>query len=411
MGMRPLLAALLILLAVPHARAQGAAETDRYRNLIAETLGVRDKAVDAKVARYWHSLFEGGPEETVYFAGPANAQGPTAYIVDINNEDVRTEGMSYGMMIAVQTGHKAAFDALWNWAASNMRYADGPMKGYFRWQCARAGCTRDAMPASDGEAYFATALFFAAHRWGNGKGIYDYEAQANAILDTMLHKEEMNGGVVAGARDMFDHAHHQVVFVPSGRFADFSDPSYHLPAFYEYWARWAKGWQGRQAEDRAFWIETARESRRVFARATHPATGLAPDYAHFDGTPVPWGGHGDFRFDAFRTAVNWAVDWSWWRVDPEAVARTDRLQAFFEKQGMDSYPSQYRIDGTPLSADRSAALIASNGAASLAASDPRAKQFVKALWELEPPSGRYRYYNGLLQFMALLHASGRFRAW
>ena len=30
------------------------------------------------------------------------------------------------------------------------------------------------------------ALLFAAHRWGNGAGIYDYESEANAILDTML---------------------------------------------------------------------------------------------------------------------------------------------------------------------------------------------------------------------------------
>ena len=113
--------------------------------------------------------------------------------------------------------------------------------------------------------------------------------------------------------------------------------------------------------------------------------------------------------DAFRTAVNWAVDHAWFGPQPEAVARTDRLQAFFERAGMETYPNQYRIDGTPLSADRSAGLIASNGAASLAASHPRRLAHVAALWALEPPSGRGRYYNGLLQFMAMLHASGNFR--
>ena len=70
-----------------------------------------------------------------------------------------------------------------------------------------------------------------------------------------------------------------------------------------------------------------------------------------------------------------------------------------------------RIDGAPLSTDRSSGLIASNGAASLAATHPRAKAFVAALWAIEPPSGRFRYYNGLLEFMAMLHASGRFRAY
>ena len=109
--------------------------------------------------------------------------------------------------------------------------------------------------------------------------------------------------------------------------------------------------------------------------------------------------------------MNWAVDQAWWGTDPAAVERTDRLQAFFERQGLGLYPSQYRIDGAPLSSDRSTGLIASNGAASLAASPPRRHEFVAALWALEPPHGRWRYYNGLLQFMAMLHASGRFRAW
>jgi oligosaccharide reducing-end xylanase len=268
---------------------------------------------------------------------------------------------------------------------------------------------RDAVPASDGEEYFAMALLFAAHRWGNGRGIYDYESEANAILDTMLHKEEMNGGTVAGVTNMFDRTQRQIVFVPVGPMAGFTDPSYHLPAFYELWGRWARGWRGRRDEDRAFWRAAAARSRRLFAQATHPATGLAPDYSEYDGRPRAIGGHGDFRFDAFRTAVNWSVDQAWWAADPEAPARSDRLQAFFERQGMASYPNQYRIDGTPLSSDRSDGLVASNGAASLAATQPRARAFVMALWALEPPRGRARYYEGMLQFLVMLHASGHFR--
>ena len=34
-----------------------------------------------------------------------------------------------------------------------------------------------------------------------------------------------------------------------------------------------------------FWAEAAQASRDFFQKATHPETGLAPDYANFDGTP------------------------------------------------------------------------------------------------------------------------------
>jgi hypothetical protein len=39
-------------------------------------------------------------------------------------------------------------------------------------------------------------------------------------------------------------------------------------------------------------------------------TGLMPDYAEFDGSPIdPWdGGHDAFRFDAWRNGMNVAVD-------------------------------------------------------------------------------------------------------
>lgn len=407
-----LLLACLIGPVSAHAQTSGSAISGVYRNLFAEGPAPRSETeIDAKLDRYWRSLFEGDENSRIYYPAAPTAHGPAAYILDVGNKDVRSEGLSYGMMIAVQMDRKAEFDALWNWAYTHMRYASGPREGYFRWQCTSDGCPRDAVPASDGEEYMATALFFAAGRWGSGTGIYDYESQANAILDVMLHKEDMNGGVVAGVTNMFNLTHKQIVFVPHGDNAGFTDPSYHLPAFYEIWARRAAGWQGRQVEDRAFWTEAANVSRNLFAKAAHPQTALTPDYSEFDGRPKVMNGHEDFRFDAFRSAVNWSVDHAWWGKDPEAVARTDRLQAFFESRGMETYENQFRIDGTALSGDRSSGLIASNGAASLAASHPRAQKFVDAMWQLEPPKGEWRYYNGLLEFMALLHASGRFRAW
>lgn len=54
--------------------------------------------VNKKVSDAWNQLFHGNPKtQAVYYQ-----MTPTkAYIEDIGNGDVRTEGMGYGMMIAL----------------------------------------------------------------------------------------------------------------------------------------------------------------------------------------------------------------------------------------------------------------------------------------------------------------------
>ena len=102
----------------------------------------------------------------------------------------------------------------------------------------------------------------------------------------------------------------------------FTDPSYHLPAFYELWARWGP------AADRAFWSRAADISRAFFVKTTNPTTGLAPVYANFDGTPhqTRFLQSTVFGYDSWRTASNWSVDWSWWQKAPQEQELSDRIQ-------------------------------------------------------------------------------------
>jgi endo-1,4-beta-D-glucanase Y len=389
--------------------AGAAFESGVYRDLFAEC-GRSAQVVAAKIDAAWQSLFASTDDDRrVYYPAGENEHGPMAYVKDIGNGDIRSEGMSYGMMIAVQLDKKAEFDAIWNWAKTHMQHQQGVWKGYFSWHNRDDGTPIDMNPASDGEEWIATALFFAAGRWGDGDGIYSYREEADAILNTMLHKTEMLTESTS-VTNMFDHTEKQVVFVPSGQEATYTDPSYHLPAFYELWGRWTAGYGGRQEEDRQFWLAAAQTSREFFQKASHPATGLAPDYANFDGTPRAVNGHGDFRFDAFRTISNVAVDYAWFGADERERALCDRLQAFFAARP--GYVNQYTLDGQPLSTDRSPGLIAMNAVAGLAATDQeRAGTFVDALWELRPPTGKWRYYDGLLYTLALLYASGNFRVY
>jgi len=244
------------------------------------------------------------------------------------------------------------------------------------------------------------SLFFAAHRWGNGEGIFNYEAEAQTLLSHMLHKNEGGDDSVT---PMFNRKEYQVVFTPHAPGAAFTDPSYHLPAFYELWTRWAA-----DPADREFLARLAPTSRLLFKRAAHPLTGLMPDYTSFDGKPFVKRGHENFLFDAFRTISNVALDYSWFGRDEWQVTQSNRVLAFLAAQGPNC-PNNFTLDGKPLSKDFSHGLFAMAAVGALAADSPDAKLFVQRLWDMPIPSGVERYYDGLLYTLSLLQVSGRYQ--
>ena len=378
----------------PIPASVGAVSTGKYRNLFKE-LGYSDAEIDKKVESAWQKFFYGTDDERIYY--PVGED--MAYIYTADTDDVRSEGMSYGMMICVQMDKQEEFDRLWKWAKTHMQHKSGEFKGYFAWQMNTNGTIKDNTPAADGEEYFATSLLFASARWGNGEGIYNYNKEAQEILKTMLHQADDGQGV-----NMFNKEHKMPVFCPIGNAATFSDPSYHLPAFYEVWAREAE-------QDNDFWSEAAEASRQHFKDATNEKTGLGPDYSEYSGAAKNEGNHGDFRFDAWRIAANIACDYAWWAQDDWATTHANRIQSFFYDQGVDSYGNQWSLDGKNLSPDHSPGLVAMNATASLASSDKKSWSFLEDLWNISPTTGKYRYYDGCLYMMGLLHCSGKFQAY
>jgi oligosaccharide reducing-end xylanase len=434
----------------------GAYKTGHYPDLFAE-IGHRPAESRAKIEKAFQQLFHGdGQEQRVYFEMGANANGPLAYITDWANNDARTEGMSYGMMIAVELNKKREFDAIWNWANTYMLITDpkNPAVGYFAWSMNTDGTPRSTGPAPDGEEYFVMSLYFAAHRWGNGKGIYNYQAEADKILRGMRHHAVLTGtspfrihpddapfvmpdhpwpspnntdrereAVAEGKpADGWWHRwpggpyketigptvndpYFMIRFVPNAE-EGFTDASYHLPAFYELWARWGP------KEDRAFWAKAADVSRDMFSKVTGRETGLTPDRNNFDETQIV-GRDGTptlFGYDSWRSVSNWSVDYLWWKKDRREAALSDRLQKFLYGQGINTFADRYTLDGQPLSTRHSTGMVATTAVGSLAATPgPVSKAFLKALWEVPVPSGEQRYFDGMLYLMSLMHLSGNFR--
>lgn len=373
----------------------------QYRNVFQE-IGIDREETEKRLEEIKQQFFYGKEEERLYFP----VGDDMGYITDTGNHDVRTEGMSYGMMLCVQLDMHGEFDRLWKWAKTYMWMAEGENEGYFAWSCALDGTKNAHGPAPDGEEFFAMALFFASHRWGDGDGIFNYSSEAKEILRACLHKGE-NGRQGA---PMWNRENYQILFVPG---VDYTDPSYHLPHFYELFSLWA------YEEDRAFWRKAAEASRRFLIKACHKKTGFSAEYAEFDGTPMrrplPWtkDRHDWFYSDAYRTAANIGLDYEWFGRDEGQCQAARAIQEFLLEDAKRGTYHIYEVDGRIAgeSALHPVAVTSTVAASVLAASADCGREWVKRFWELPMRTGDRRYYDNCLYFFAFLALSGNYRIW
>lgn len=382
-------------------------QSGKYTNTFIDA-GYKKADINKKIDKTYHDLFE-GPNRVYFEVGDS-----MAYVSDIKNHDARTEGLSYGMMIAVQLNKKEVFDRIWRWTKKYLQHPDGPSKGYFAWSINPETMKKNSEgTASDGELYFVTDLLFASNRWGNSTGI-NYYAEARNILDAMWSKDGTNG-----IHNIINTEHKQISFTPERNNYNWTDPSYHVPSFFEIWALYAK--DGHEQ----FYKDCADTARAFLHRTCDPVTGLNPDYAEFSGAVhiAPWMPPG-FRYDSWRVPMNIAMDYAWFGKDKawqEDYAK--KIQNFLRSKGINKFEDQFNTDGsTPkeiLQAGgfkklrHSLGLVATAATTAMITKDKSSFDFVQELWnsKLEPYEDGYfdPYYDGLLYLFSLMHLSGKYQ--
>jgi len=386
---------------------KGAWETGKYRNVFLEA-GYKQSEIDAKLTKAYYDVFE-GPAKVYFEVGDS-----MGYVSDVKNHDARTEGLSYGLMVAVQLNKKDVFDRLWRWTKKCMQHQGGASDAYFAWSVEpKTGKHNSEGSASDGELYFVTDLLFASNRWGNNTGI-NYYAEARRILDAMWSKDG-----TGGVKNVINVEHKQINFVPNNWGYGWTDPSYHLPAFFEVWAEY-----GNDGHEQ-FYRDCADTSRVFLHRACHPVTGLTTDYTTFSGAPKAMNKMGDaFRYDSWRVPMNIAMDYSWYGKDNKWQQDYGKnFQNFLFCRGIDTFEDQFNADGTlpawilPAGGYQklrhSLGLVSTSAAASLMGTQAKSWKFVDAVWnaKLEPYSDGYfdPYFDGLLYLFSVMHLSGNYR--
>jgi oligosaccharide reducing-end xylanase len=367
--------------------------------------GISDEMAYERCMEIFNTIFYGDEGERVY----TPVGDDLGYIEDTGNHDVRTEGMSYGMMMCVQMDRQDEFNRLWKWARTYMYMDKGPNQGYFAWSCQTNGEKNSYGAAPDGEEFFIMDLIFAGNRWGNGEGIFDYHAEARNLLHTCINK----GYDGTPGRAMFDAETGYIRFIAE---EDFSDPSYHLPHFYELYAQVA------DEKDAEFCKRAAVESREYWKKACHPVTGFSAEYAEYDGSPhrpvkdydIYNGRHDWFYSDAYRTILNIAIDSVWFGCSEWAKEEADKYISFFERpENQDDWDHIFEVDGTKLSENalHPVAIIATNASTGVIVDNEKTAKWVKRFLETPLRLGDRRYYDNCLYFFSYMILSGNYKIW
>lgn len=165
----------------------------KYRNVFLEAGISRDEIENRVEETFWEIFY--GPDK-FYFE---NGDG-TGYVMDTGNYDVRTEGMSYAMMMCVQLGKKKEFDALWKWARTYMYMEEGENKGYFAWSVHPDGQKNSYGPAPDGKSFLQWLYFLQHIVLVMGREFSVIQKKQGIYCPLVYIKERMAWGLLCGIR-------------------------------------------------------------------------------------------------------------------------------------------------------------------------------------------------------------------
>jgi endo-1,4-beta-D-glucanase Y len=241
-----------------------------------------------------------------------------------------SEGIGYGMLLAVYAGDQPTFDKLWQYS---QLWLDG--NGLMNWYINAEGtATLGDGAASDADEDIAFALVMADTRWGGSGSLgTSYSALAKKLIGLIWQYE-------------VDHTRADVL-IPGDSFGDGSiiNISYFAPAYYRVF--------GRFTGDSARWDAVAKTSYTVIERTLNAqngnaSNGLVPAWSTPEGVPTAPAGQTQIfhQLDSCRTPFRIAQDYCWF-AEPRALAYLQKVGSFYSTIGAAAIVDGYELNGTP----------------------------------------------------------------
>lgn len=290
-----------------------------------------------------------------------------------------SEGIGYGMLLAVNMADRPLFDNLWGYFSIH-RNANGLIK----WKIRADGTDYAQDAATDADEDIAFALVCADQQWGSG-GAINYLQEAITLIDAIYEHE-------------VDHA--TFALKPGDAWGSRTtvNPSYLIPAYYRIFRQVAQ-------DDR--WLNVVQKSYEILQAAAHPTTGLLPDWCLPEGGPDPQeSSEGyEYRYNASRTPWRIALDYLWFGVESARV-RAEALTAFANSKGITNIEDGYRLDGTLVGSNHNSAFVGPFAAGSMAV--PSYQTFCDAAYQENVLVPGDSYYNASLRALTLFLLTGNF---
>jgi endo-1,4-beta-D-glucanase Y len=239
-----------------------------------------------------------------------------------------SEGMGYGMLIAVYLNDQAMFESFWQYVALHAN-----ANGLMDWEISPTGTVTGTGAATDGDEDMAFALVMADRQWGRGNLAESYLDSARRLIEAIWAHE-------------VDHEHGDVLLPGDSWSADAPlNPSYFAPAYYRTFGTVT----GKTAE----WNRVVTSSYDVIEKSLNATNGnatngLVPAWCDGSGAPkVPFdNGPTHFQLDACRTPFRIGQDYCW-SGEPRARAYLAKISAFYSGIGAANIVDGYDLDGTP----------------------------------------------------------------
>lgn len=289
-----------------------------------------------------------------------------------NNNDTVSEGIGYGMLLAVYADDEPTFSGLLNYAKKHY-----DQKGLMNWNINDSGSTIGQGSAADADADMAYAMTLASDKWQGKSYTNDSKNMIQAIMkNEVTDKNLLNPGDNWGATKTVN-------------------PSYLSPSYYIAF--------GKISGDNR-WTDVYNSTLKWLSQVSNPSTGLVPDWssADFSDPDVNFDKYkNSFYYDALRTPIR-LLHTVKMNNDSTATSLLNKQNSFFRSLGIDKLKSGYTLDGKALTDYLDTAFLSAYAAAGqIDSNSDYSKKVMEKLVNDTKPS----YFGSTLRALTLMFAS------